>query len=509
MPRRRPSSARRSGRDLPPHGRRRGGRRAGERRRASSHPRPKPARPAAPASRPPVHARGGGDPARGGERGPCRSTRRRKEIPVEVEEAGIAAAAEPPPRSSLGEEQALDRASEELPGRLPRRGAAAVETRCRSEEPCRGGWPQPSRSIEEPTLSFAENDLGLEVEIDAEQEPAPAAPPREAAPRRPRPPSWSASWRRSSSTCRSASSTTPATPLRELSARHPASPRSRKRSSACGLDLDVPAEPAASEAPASRWTRRRRARDRVAEQIDDAAGARGRGGRAGRARHRAAAARGSPPAVAALEETVPPSDGARRRGGPEGRRRPRPRPRHADAPSPELGGACPRKRAGRGRDAAEEEDAAPRAEPEPEPVAEPEPSPRSRIPAGGEPPRPPGTEAASTSARSWATCSARSRRWRKSRAAVPPARARRQRAGRHLQGVQEGRRQAARQGGLRHPLQPRHRLQGDGPHRRGHRRVPARGQGRERGCSSARACSASASSRRACPSWPSSGSRRA
>ena len=50
---------------------------------------------------------------------------------------------------------------------------------------------------------------------------------------------------------------------------------------------------------------------------------------------------------------------------------------------------------------------------------------------------------------------------------------------RHLQGVQEGRRQAARQGGLRHPLQPRHRLQGDGPHRRGHRRVPARGEGRE------------------------------
>ena len=55
----------------------------------------------------------------------------------------------------------------------------------------------------------------------------------------------------------------------------------------------------------------------------------------------------------------------------------------------------------------------------------------------------------------------------------------RRRAGRHLQGVQEGRRQAARQGGLRHPLQPRHRLQGDGPHRRGHRRVPARGQGRD------------------------------
>ena len=50
---------------------------------------------------------------------------------------------------------------------------------------------------------------------------------------------------------------------------------------------------------------------------------------------------------------------------------------------------------------------------------------------------------------------------------------------RDLQGVQEGRRTAARQRGLRHPLQPRHRLQGDGTHRRGDRRISARLEGFE------------------------------
>ena len=57
-------------------------------------------------------------------------------------------------------------------------------------------------------------------------------------------------------------------------------------------------------------------------------------------------------------------------------------------------------------------------------------------------------------------------------------RSRRRLALRHLPRVQEGRRQAARQGGLRDPLQPGHRLQGDGAGRRGDRGVPARRQGR-------------------------------
>ncbi len=44
--------------------------------------------------------------------------------------------------------------------------------------------------------------------------------------------------------------------------------------------------------------------------------------------------------------------------------------------------------------------------------------------------------------------------------------------------VPQGRREAARRRGLRHALQPGDRLQGDGASRRGHRRVPARGQRR-------------------------------
>ena len=74
--------------------------------------------------------------------------------------------------------------------------------------------------------------------------------------------------------------------------------------------------------------------------------------------------------------------------------------------------------------------------------------------------------------------------------------------------VQEGRRAAALGRGLRDALQPRDRLQGDGPRRRGDRRVPAREQGRRAAPSSAAACSATASSRRACRSSRSSGSAR-
>ena len=67
---------------------------------------------------------------------------------------------------------------------------------------------------------------------------------------------------------------------------------------------------------------------------------------------------------------------------------------------------------------------------------------------------------------------------------------------------QKGARQAARQGGLRDALQPRHRLQGDGPRRRGDRRDSSWPRRTSAGCSSVRACSGCASSRRACPSWP-------
>ncbi len=118
-------------------------------------------------------------------------------------------------------------------------------------------------------------------------------------------------------------------------------------------------------------------------------------------------------------------------------------------------------------------------------------------------------EGASTSVTSWATCSERRRRWPRSRASVDGTDLGRRRPRRHLQGVQEGRRQAARQGGLRHPLQPR-----ASPTRRwaSSTRPSPSSSSRPRtrtACSSAAACSGSASSRRACPSSPSSGSRRA
>ncbi len=74
--------------------------------------------------------------------------------------------------------------------------------------------------------------------------------------------------------------------------------------------------------------------------------------------------------------------------------------------------------------------------------------------------------------------------------------------------VQEGRRAAALGRGLRDALQPRHRLQGDGPRRRGDRRVPAREQGPRPDRRVLQHARATASSRRGCRSSRSSGSAR-
>lgn len=228
-------------------------------------PAPKPARPAPAAFSPPVHLEEEEIQLEDASEELSFDEADEEEIPLEMDEASASLPVEEPTLEVAPEEEqpALDLSEPgELPGSFLDEEPQAVEIEMPAEEPVAEVVAAPV--VEEPPLSFADNDLGLEVEMDAEQEPL-AVEPVPMAPAFEEP----ATFEEAPTFEEPAVRTTPSElqrvleeveqymslgfvddardALREINARYPDEPAIAEAVERLGLDLEVPAEPAVFE----------------------------------------------------------------------------------------------------------------------------------------------------------------------------------------------------------------------------------------------------------------------